>query len=318
MRRSGDIVTVWQTSVNHRIRVFEQTLMDGVALRVYVILGDRFAVMVDTGMVGYEDIVTAALAAVREHAVPLAFIVNTHAHHDHIGLNQWVQQRTGAKILSHPWGRRWIADPDLNFQEFVLRFPHIISDSPALQREVRATLGPGVPLDIAVTDCSYLYPGGVTIQFVETSGHVPGEIGVLIPEDRTLILGDALTGLSLKFFHGHVSPVQYRTTLRRLRKMAREGQVDTILSIHLPPWQGVDNIIAAIQEREDELDQLDDAVLMAVSQGISTLPEIWQVISRKWDKTPEFRGLTMVSAHLEELVADRRLSREGEHFSLLR
>lgn len=114
---------------------FERTLMDGISLRVRVTAGDRFAVLTDTAMIGNEDIISETLDFVRQCAVPLGFIVNTHAHHDHIDLNRWVQDQIGANVLSHRWGSRRIADPDVNYQEFVLGFPDIIADTDALHKK---------------------------------------------------------------------------------------------------------------------------------------------------------------------------------------
>ncbi len=299
------------------IHGFERTLMDEISLRVHVIAGDRFAVLVDTAMIGYEDMMTEALDFVRQCGVPLAFIVNTHAHHDHIGLNRWVQDQTGAKVLSHPWGSRWIADPDVNYQEFVLGFPDIIADTKALRQEVRGTLGDGVPLDMALTGGDFLYPGGLTLEIVETGGHVPGEIGILVREARALILGDAFTALNLPFFHGHVRPALYHRTLKRVRSLVEEGRVDTILSAHLPPWVGVGAILAAIEERQNDLDRLEAAILEMVAGGANTLISVWQAVSQKWNKLPEFRGLAMISAHLDQLVMEGRIDREGIYYAMM-
>ena len=173
---------------------FERPLFGDIALRIHLVVGERYAVMIDTGMLGFEDMVKEALDFLNQRGVPLAFIINTHAHHDHIGLNGWVQAQTAARVIGHAWGRRWTEDPDTNYREFVLAFPDIIADSRALHEEVRDTMGIPAPVDMGVTGDEHFYPGGFDVEVIELSGHVLGEVGLLVAEGKTLITGDVLIG----------------------------------------------------------------------------------------------------------------------------
>jgi glyoxylase-like metal-dependent hydrolase (beta-lactamase superfamily II) len=196
-----------------------------------------------------------------------------------------------------------------------LAYAPLIGDSEELRRSVRDTMGPGVPLELGVVQGTFLDLGEVTVEFLDVAGHVPGELGLLVPQTRTLILGDAMTGLHLPFFHGHTSPRRYRQTLQRIRELVASGQVQTVWPNHLPAWQTPSAIEAAIREREEHLNQLDAAIYDTVRERTQTLEEVWRDISRKWHKVPEFRGLAMVHAHLQELVASGQIVFDGEYYA---
>ena len=294
--------------------MFERQMTPQAMLRVYLVVGGRSAVLVDTAMVGYEELVTEALQVVQRLRIPLKFIVNTHAHHDHIGLNHWVQTQTGALVAAHRWGKPWIEVPERNYQEFVLAHPHLIADSPALQGEIYNTLGPGIPLDIGLRGGEVLNLGELEAEVVDLSGHVPGEIGLLVRDKQTLITGDALTCSNLPFFHGHMRPDLYRATLNRINVWATNRQLDCIYSIHQSPILGCRDITMAVQERQDELDRLDRAVEDELHSGTRSLKDLWLAVSARWGKQPEFRGLTMVHAHLADLCQRGRVEQLGELF----
>ncbi|MCY0878873.1 MAG: MBL fold metallo-hydrolase [Firmicutes bacterium] len=286
---------------------FERPLSGNTMLRVHVIYGDRYALMVDTAMRGYEALVQEALELVKKLDVPLAFIVNTHAHHDHIGLNRWVQQRTGARLAAHEAGCRWIEDADVNYREFVLGFPQLVSDSPALRREVRETLGEPGKVDLGLSGGERFHLGGVDVETVDVSGHMFGELALLVQQERTLVLGDALIGLDMPMFHGYVSARRYRKTLNTLRDLVMTGRVTRVVSAHLPPLEGEAAILAAIEARAAHVDRIEAFLLDVTAFAPRTLKDIWTMLSEAMGKEPEFRGLTMIANHLHELCDQGRM-----------
>lgn len=298
------------------LKVFEKPL-GTVVLRVYLIRGELSTAMVDTAMRGFESLIESALTTLAQDSPPLGYIINTHAHHDHIGLNAWVRDQTHAKIVAHRWGVPWIEDPERNYREFVFgAFPDLIADSLALRQEVRATMGPGTPVDVAVVGGERIDLGGCHVSLVDCSGHVPGEIGLLVEEAGCLILGDALTSFDLPFFHGHLCPDAYRATLERLRDLARADQFDVILSIHEPPIRGKKAIEEALNRRQQALTRLDESIVRHLAGAPQTLADLWTAVSRDWSKEPEFRGLQTVHAHVQSLCQSGRVTRQGERFLL--
>ena len=291
-----------------RIASFESYMTGGTPLRVHAILGSRSAMLVDTAMRGHEGMVSRALDFLRKQGIPLAWIANTHAHHDHMGLNFWVQEQTGARVVSHAWSRRWIADPAKNFQEFVLAFPELISDTPAVRQEIFDTMGPGTKLDLGLVGGEHFYLGDTEVEIVDTSGHLPGEIGLLIHEDQTLVLGDVLVGLDLPMFHGYVDPYRYRQSLGRIRQLILMGRVTRVITSHLSEFGGPEDILKAIGDRERSMDEIRTIICDSLRKKPGTLRDVWLLVSKRKQKRPEFRGLAMVAGHLAELMGHEEVS----------
>jgi glyoxylase-like metal-dependent hydrolase (beta-lactamase superfamily II) len=87
-----------------------------------------------------------------ELGLRVTYVINTHSHHDHVGGNQQVAERTGAKIIMH-------------------------QKSP-------------VRKDIAVKDGDTIELGSLRIKIIYTPGHCPDHICLLV--EAKLLTGDTL------------------------------------------------------------------------------------------------------------------------------
>ncbi len=83
--------------------------------------------------------------------------------------------------------------------------------------------------DLRDGDCFNL--GGVSIEIYACPGHTKGSMVMLIPEERTLILGDACNGYTFVFQDYSLTIEEYRTSLIRLKDKL-EGKYDKVLSSH--------------------------------------------------------------------------------------
>ena len=136
------------------------------------ILGDegtREALVIDPG-----DDVAPILAIVARHGLRVKQIVVTHAHIDHIGGAQKLQQATGAPVL--------LNEKDLPLYD---------------QIEVQAAwLGMETPgrasIDTRAREGDRLRVGGTEFEILDTPGHTPGSISLWIPAEKKLLAGDTL------------------------------------------------------------------------------------------------------------------------------
>lgn len=87
-----------------------------------------------------------------ELGLAVSLVINTHSHSDHVGGNEVVSQRTGAKMVAHA------ASP--------------------------------VHKDISVTDGDRISVGNLSVQVIHTPGHCPDHICLLF--DNKLLTGDTL------------------------------------------------------------------------------------------------------------------------------
>jgi hydroxyacylglutathione hydrolase len=102
----------------------------------------------------------------------LVYLVNTHGHGDHIAGNEFILQKTGAKLCIHPDELPLLKDPNLNLSSFFgvqLRSP----DPHKL-----------------VNDKDTLEVGQIRLQIYHTPGHSPGHICLI--GDGHAFVGDLL------------------------------------------------------------------------------------------------------------------------------
>jgi glyoxylase-like metal-dependent hydrolase (beta-lactamase superfamily II) len=138
-----------------------------------LLLRGRRSALIDSGFVGHAP---ETAAWVRAHAGQLALVVNTHWHSDHVGGNALLQA-AGAGIAAsapdaHAVARR---DPGCCQAEYL--------DQPVAPYTVDEQLHDGQTLRLGDADW----------QVVRTPGHTPGHLSLWQPDERLLVVGDALS-----------------------------------------------------------------------------------------------------------------------------
>jgi glyoxylase-like metal-dependent hydrolase (beta-lactamase superfamily II) len=131
------------------------------------------AAMVDTGFVGHaEDTATWA----RAYAPRLDLVVNTHWHSDHVGGNALLQS-AGAGIAAGAVEAESVnrRDPGCCVAEYL--------DQPVAPYTV----------DQSLTDGDVLRLGEADWEVVATPGHTPGHLCLWQPDEKLLVVGDALS-----------------------------------------------------------------------------------------------------------------------------
>ena len=87
--------------------------------------------------------------------------------------------------------------------------------------------------------------GGISLVILEGTGHTPGCVTVLIPELRTLLLGDACNPFTYLFDTTCSTVADYREMLLRL-KASVEGRYGHVLLCHGPDGQGTTDLIDSV------------------------------------------------------------------------
>jgi hypothetical protein len=124
-------------------------------------------------------------------------------------------------------------------------------------------------------------------------------------------MADAVPRIDWGLFHGHGRPAQLRATLRRLRSFASSEEVERACLAHYRVMTAAE-LLAAIAAAEAFVDEVDDTVRQSVrAAGAAGIPlgGVWEAVCAAFEREREFRGLAMVSAHLDELVDNAVIER---------
>ncbi len=111
------------------------------------------------------------LAEAEKNRIKIQYILNTHAHVDHVMGNEEMKKKTGAQIIIHE------------------------ADAPSLTRIPRAMLAmfggrPSPPADQTVKDGDVVQVGSLSLKILHTPGHSAGSISIL--GDGMVFTGDTL------------------------------------------------------------------------------------------------------------------------------
>ena len=141
------------------------------------ILGDeetREAIVIDPG-----DEVERVLAVLEKHNLRARYIVNTHAHFDHVGNCRELKEATGAEISLHK--------ADLPIYETAPRQAALFAMYGV--RPIRMTA-----VDQFLRDADGLQVGKIAAQAIHTPGHTPGSLSLHVPGSARdlLFAGDTL------------------------------------------------------------------------------------------------------------------------------
>ena len=197
-----------------------------------LLTGPRTA-MLDTGFVGHaED--TAAWA--QAHASQLHLVVNTHWHSDHVGGNALLQS-AGASIAAgtieaDAVNRR---DPGCCVAEYL--------DQPVAPYTVDQPLTDGDVLRLGETDW------GV----VATPGHTPGHLCLWQPDEKLLVVGDALSTYDVGWVNLALDgPDAAATAMKSLQRLT-DLHPHIILPAHGPLPTEPGAVLAAAHRRAQRL-----------------------------------------------------------------
>ena len=240
---------------------------------VFLITGSSGAVFVDTAY-GQDDEVETALDAWRAGgSLPVAAIVLSHRHTDHIGGAGRLREATGGQIVAH-------ADELKGIEEHA----------------------PGLRIDATASDGERVDLGDVTLEYIDTPGHTMGSICVLYHEEGLLFTGDTILGGSTTA----ISPDQgdmglYVESLHRLlgcgARMICPGHGPIIKN----PRAKIEKLIEHRHARERKIVGL-------LEGGAETVEQLFAAMYSGLKPALHDSARSQVRTHLKKLERDGRVS----------
>jgi glyoxylase-like metal-dependent hydrolase (beta-lactamase superfamily II) len=208
--------------IDEKTTVIEEKRL-GFQCLCYLLTGESRALLIDTGF-GLGDMA----ALVKTLTDKPVWVVNTHAHFDHIGNNhrfpRFFLGRADEEVF------RYHTDPDYLWRLSAALIPLPLR---LLLRPVLKRLYQPKPMGIKTyIDDAYVFDlGGRSVEVIASPGHSPGSLCLLDRERRLLFTGDTLCDwgvlLSLEFCE---PPEVYGASLERLSRLA--GAYDRIYPGH--------------------------------------------------------------------------------------
>ena len=125
------------------------------------------AIIIDPG-----DEAEKILRKVNAEELEVIYIVNTHAHIDHIGANDMIREETGACLLIHSADAPFLEDPEMNLSIMIDKKRKFSSPTKMLEE------GDQIRVD------------GISLRVLHTPGHTPGSICLHVKDK--LFTGDTL------------------------------------------------------------------------------------------------------------------------------
>jgi glyoxylase-like metal-dependent hydrolase (beta-lactamase superfamily II) len=161
-------------------------------LNGYLIRGADGFTLVDAGLKGFDRAVKQALSQLGGSLNDLKRIVITHAHPDHVGALPSLQQQVNATTYAHR------LDAPVIRGDWPMAYPKL-EELGALSRFVLGrmqgnSLAPA-RVDVELSDGQTLDEVATGAQVIHLPGHTHGQIGLYLPEEKTLIGGDVLMHL---------------------------------------------------------------------------------------------------------------------------
>ena len=280
MPKAESVTFIPDLSGDERVRVFRSFFaaegeFDGMEVDAYVVITDRYVVVLDT-LLRQEDVA----AMMQERAVQDALagrevlVVNSHADWDHSWGNAYFTGVHAAPIIAHDYCRTRILSDEAKagLDEYQQRYP--LFSSVAL-----------VPPTLTFSQTFTIHGGDLTIELIPAPGHHADHIAAWIPELRLLLAFDAiekpLPGLegpqgvqpmfdTLKRLqalqpqrvlcsHGNSSsPDLISVNLAYLREIERRCRA--LLSTHTPTGEELEHAAQLINYPFDEIVPLEEEV----------------------------------------------------------
>ena len=278
-------------------------------------LPGRNPVLVDSGFVGHAQ---RTADWVHARTGQLALVVNTHWHSDHVGGNGLLQAK-GAGIAGA------VTDADA-----VARRDHGCCQAEYLDQPVAP-----YTVDQPLRDGQIMQLGEADWQVIATPGHTPGHLCLWQPDERLLVVGDALSDYDVGWVNTALDgPAAAATALSSLQRLA-DLSPRVLIPAHGPvPADTASALAAALRRGQRLVDDPEGAIwygarrvfayALMIRGGIRTAQVEQYLNQRAWlidaarllDRAPDALAAELVDSMLRGgsiVVREGRIYAAAEH-----
>ena len=201
--------------------------------RVTALMGQDRVLLIDAGMKGSAGLIESGLGEFGFSTDSLSGVIITHYHPDHAGGVRELVYGKDIPVMAHRLDSQFLKGTQEQPNPFQRRLMARLTAP--LMEKVNAPL---TPIDTELEDGDVI-PFDYPVQIVHTPGHTPGSITIFLPDQKVVIVGDALQyrlGRKLTPPAAAVTqdPEQAMESLRKLLRL----DFHTICFSHFPPFHG--------------------------------------------------------------------------------
>ena len=154
--------------------------------RVTVLVEDDKTLLIDAGMKGSSGLILSGLHELGLSADGVIGVVITHYHPDHAGGVRELVADRDITVMAHRIDARILAGAVEQPNPFQYKLMARLT-APVMEK----VNGPPTPIDTELEDGDII-PFDFPVQVVHTPGHTAGSIAIFLPDQKLLIIGDAL------------------------------------------------------------------------------------------------------------------------------
>jgi len=275
----------------------------------YLIETEKFIILIDSAVASGATIVDMILEE-KQKSKPL-FIINTHGHYDHTGLNGYLQRTRGAIIAAHKNAGRWMYDKDFHFNalytSLLAEFPFDDDKKAFFYSEC----GEPSQQNLALVGNEIFEDTGFALEIIHTPGHSNCSLCLYEHYSKTLFCGDSLQG------RGILGNLPFYCDAASYEKSIYKMQNYEVMHLY-GGHHIVDGSVACSQFMKSCIDGFlnnDKVISNILSQEDRRkirLSEIAKKVAEELDVINNIQVITSVHAHLTYLSEDTKRLWERE------